>query len=143
MYRFEIQHAAMCSLDLADEPETMETNVFIMCFRERTEPGLPFALRYEAIMGSNQTMSSAKGTLGPQSEPLFAGLKKAHEYVKTSTKSLGIMGAILMLDDMADFTQVKVPPRNVLKTRIYMWDWRPNPVSSQKKFLAPSSFLFE
>jgi len=126
--RHEIGHAAMCALNLAETPDEMETQLFIVFLEKSDDPNLPYAQRYSVKYCVNAGIEHCKKHLfGPEGDVHFQHLKEVHEYSKTKQSWLGCMGVVIRYDGIADFTLVRVPPVKMLRTRVYMWDWRPNP----------------
>lgn len=123
----------MCALNLGDRPGDVDKRVFILDFKLQTPSDVgmetvPYPQRYRATFGVNSEMDYAKALLGPQAKVLFDNLATHHKFLVEKRNSLGMIAAILRYSDTMDFTLVRVPPLNMLRSRIYMWDWRSNPV---------------
>jgi len=86
---------------------------------------------FEFGYGMSVMLKQAKDVMGPGCDGVMQHLANVNAACKKKKGFMGAIGCLLVFDEISDMVMVKVPALEHLKSRIYMWDWRSNPVSNQ------------
>ncbi|KLO16497.1 hypothetical protein SCHPADRAFT_937846 [Schizopora paradoxa] len=124
----EISHAAICGLQLDSCLEDIDKQVFVMVIKRTPGPKVPYSERFQVHYCMNTGIDHCKKQLGPEADQIFEHLAATNAAYKKKKGFMGCVGCLLRYDGFSDLVLVKVPEMTSLKSRMYVWDWRANPV---------------